>query len=150
MKRKTAQSRVFMVTGILIVCGILIAIGSGCTGMWGGWGGSWGHQDCGWGCGGCDDHCGWSGCGGYSGGCGGGCDDCKPQFIVKTTQGCDDLFANKGKTIEIPSPSCDPASACPINFDMDTSPIILPTSIDIDIPTFTFPDVPAPPSVGLP
>lgn len=68
MKSKTIKSRIMIVTGILLVCGILIALGSGCTG-WGSW-----DKYCGWG------GCGWKGCGGC-GDCGSEC-GCGPKFYI--------------------------------------------------------------------
>ena len=80
MKQKTpSYGRIMIITGILLVCGILVAIGSGC----GGWGG------CGWG--------GWGGCG--------ECNDCScgPKFYIngEENSGGQGLI-NNGPPVEKP------------------------------------------------
>lgn len=131
MKGKTTQrSRIMILIGILAVCG-LIAIGSGCTGYWGGFGG---HKDCGWG--GCDDKCGKHGdCGCKN--CDDGCDDCKPEFYIHTNQRCNsNIYVNKGQSIDKPArPDCD------------STPISPPTC---SVPANTPSNVPQAPFLGIP
>jgi hypothetical protein len=126
MKGKTTQrSRIVILIGILAVCGILIAIGSGCIGYWGGFGG---HKDCGWG--GCGNGCGWNGCHND-------CNDCKPEFYMHTNRYCNgNVFVNKGQSIDKPErPDCDSAPISPPN---------------CSVPANTTPNVPQAPFLGIP
>jgi hypothetical protein len=155
MKRKGSPRRVLTVVSILVVCGILIAIGCGCTGYWGGFGGKQScqhHSQYQY------NHCGdGNDCGGYS-----QCSQCQYNHCGDSYDcGCQPsyyIYYYSGSTKCGQSGSCSPIEK-PERPDCSTIAVpttdVTPSIPELDIPELptitpvipTIPDIPSVPTI---